>query len=141
MKCQPLSFKGTEGVVELTQWIEKMETVFRISNYSVENQIKFSTCTLLGNTLTWWNSHVRTVGNDIAYAMTWTELKKKMLVPQAEVALFKRGTLRRSVDSGLCVSSIFTLCPKNGPYVEYGEFSHMVFSSLVDVLLSYFLPR
>ncbi|GKE39264.1 putative reverse transcriptase domain-containing protein, partial [Tanacetum coccineum] len=30
------------------------------------------------NALTWWNSHVRTVGNDIAYAMTWTELKKKM---------------------------------------------------------------
>ncbi|GJS73337.1 putative reverse transcriptase domain-containing protein [Tanacetum coccineum] len=78
MKCQPLNFKGTEGVVELTQWVEKMETVFRISNCSVENQIKFSTCTLLGNALTWWNSHVRTVGNDVAYAMTWTELKKKM---------------------------------------------------------------
>ncbi|GJZ70803.1 hypothetical protein Tco_0634654 [Tanacetum coccineum] len=53
MKCQPLNFKGTEGVVELTQWIEKMETVFRISNCYVENQIKFSTCTLLGNALTW----------------------------------------------------------------------------------------
>ncbi|GJR70440.1 hypothetical protein Tco_0016505, partial [Tanacetum coccineum] len=41
MKCQPLNFKGTEGVVKLTQWFEKMETVFRISNCSVENQIKF----------------------------------------------------------------------------------------------------
>ncbi|GJZ08160.1 putative reverse transcriptase domain-containing protein [Tanacetum coccineum] len=61
MKCQPLNFKGTEGVVELTQWIKKMETVFRIKNCSVENQIKFSTCTLLGNALMWWNSHVRTV--------------------------------------------------------------------------------
>ncbi|GKD36464.1 hypothetical protein Tco_1251973, partial [Tanacetum coccineum] len=70
MKCQPLNFKGIEGVVELTQWINKMETVFHISNCSVENQIKFYTCTLLGNALTWWNSHVRTVGNDIAYAMT-----------------------------------------------------------------------
>ncbi|GKE82243.1 hypothetical protein Tco_1552243, partial [Tanacetum coccineum] len=29
MKCQPLYFKGTEGVVELTQWFERMETVFR----------------------------------------------------------------------------------------------------------------
>ncbi|GJV54928.1 putative reverse transcriptase domain-containing protein [Tanacetum coccineum] len=28
--------------------------------------------------LTWWNSHVRTVGYDVAYAMTWTDLKKKM---------------------------------------------------------------
>ncbi|GKA10900.1 putative reverse transcriptase domain-containing protein [Tanacetum coccineum] len=55
-----------------------METVFRISNCSMENQIKFSTCTLLENALTWWNTHVRTVGNDIAYAMTWTKLKKKM---------------------------------------------------------------
>ncbi|GJX52557.1 putative reverse transcriptase domain-containing protein [Tanacetum coccineum] len=78
MKCQPLNFKGTEGVVELTQWIEKMETMFRISNCSVKNQIKFSICTLLGNALTWWNSHVKTVGNDIIYAMTWTELKNKM---------------------------------------------------------------
>ncbi|GJW97600.1 putative reverse transcriptase domain-containing protein [Tanacetum coccineum] len=32
----------------------------------------------MGNALTWWNSHVKTVGNDVAYAMTWTELKKKM---------------------------------------------------------------
>ncbi|GKD64835.1 reverse transcriptase domain-containing protein [Tanacetum coccineum] len=70
--------KGTEEVVKLTQWVEKMETVFRIRNYSVENQVKFSTCTLLGNALTWWNSHVKTIGNDVDYAMTWTELKKKM---------------------------------------------------------------
>ncbi|GJU16375.1 putative reverse transcriptase domain-containing protein [Tanacetum coccineum] len=52
MKCQPLNFKGTEGV--------------------------FSTCTLLGSALTWWNSHVRTVGHDVAFAMTWADLKKRM---------------------------------------------------------------
>ncbi|GJX53448.1 putative reverse transcriptase domain-containing protein [Tanacetum coccineum] len=28
--------------------------------------------------LTWWNSHVRTVGHDVAYEMTWTDPKKKM---------------------------------------------------------------
>ncbi|GKA51622.1 hypothetical protein Tco_0744818 [Tanacetum coccineum] len=78
MKCKPLYFKGTEGVVELTQWFERMETVFRISNCTVENQIKFATCTLLGSALTWWNAHVRTVGHDVAYAMTWTNLKKIM---------------------------------------------------------------
>nr|GFC24963.1 hypothetical protein [Tanacetum cinerariifolium] len=47
MKCQPLYFKGTEGVVELTQWFERMEMVFRISNCLAENQVKFATCTLL----------------------------------------------------------------------------------------------
>ncbi|GJW86350.1 putative reverse transcriptase domain-containing protein [Tanacetum coccineum] len=51
MKCQPLYFKGTKGVVELTQWFERMET---------------------------WNSHVRIVGQDVAYAMSWTYLRKKM---------------------------------------------------------------
>ncbi|GJR92005.1 hypothetical protein Tco_0216016 [Tanacetum coccineum] len=68
MKCKPLYFKGTEGVVELTQWFERMEIVFRISNCSVENQINFSTCTLLAGALTWWNSHVMTASHDVAYA-------------------------------------------------------------------------
>nr|GEU29262.1 hypothetical protein [Tanacetum cinerariifolium] len=53
MKCQPLNFKGTEGVV------------------------KFSTCTLLDAALTWWNSQIRSLGPD-AYSMTWEVLKKKM---------------------------------------------------------------
>ncbi|GJS60004.1 putative reverse transcriptase domain-containing protein [Tanacetum coccineum] len=79
MKCKPLYFKGTEGVVELTQWFERMETVFRISNYSIENQIKFSTCTLLGSALTWWNAHVMTASHDVAYVMTWTNLKNKII--------------------------------------------------------------
>nr|GFC51403.1 reverse transcriptase domain-containing protein [Tanacetum cinerariifolium] len=55
-----------------------MEIVFRISNCTVENQIKFATCTLLRIVLTWWNSHVTTVGLDVAYAMIWTNLRKKM---------------------------------------------------------------
>ncbi|GJU57410.1 putative reverse transcriptase domain-containing protein [Tanacetum coccineum] len=49
LKCQPLYFKGTETVVELTQWFKRMETI----------------------------SH-KIVGHDAAYVMTWTELKKKM---------------------------------------------------------------
>ncbi|GJS07230.1 putative reverse transcriptase domain-containing protein [Tanacetum coccineum] len=58
MKCKPLYFKGTEGVIELTY------------------------------ALTWWNSHVKTVGHDVAYAMTWMNLKKKMTdkyCPRGEV--------------------------------------------------------
>ncbi|GJY67532.1 reverse transcriptase domain-containing protein [Tanacetum coccineum] len=49
-----------------------------MNNCSVENQIKFSTCTLLAGALTWWNSHVMTVTHDVAYAMTWVDLRKKM---------------------------------------------------------------
>ncbi|GKB65903.1 putative reverse transcriptase domain-containing protein, partial [Tanacetum coccineum] len=78
LKCQPMNFKGTEGVVGLTQWLEKMESVFHISNCIVACQVKFATCTLQGNALTWWNSHVRAVGHDVAYAMPWKTLKKMM---------------------------------------------------------------
>ncbi|GJZ82015.1 putative reverse transcriptase domain-containing protein [Tanacetum coccineum] len=69
-----------------------METVFRISNCSVENQIKFASCTLLGSALTWWNSHVKTVGHDVAHAITWTNLKKKMTgkyCPRGEIKKLK----------------------------------------------------
>nr|GEX38264.1 hypothetical protein [Tanacetum cinerariifolium] len=78
MKCKPLYFRGTKGVVELTRWFERMETMFCIRNHNVENQIKFDTYTLLRSALTWWNSHVRTIGDDVAYVMTWSNLKKKM---------------------------------------------------------------
>ncbi|GJS63232.1 putative reverse transcriptase domain-containing protein [Tanacetum coccineum] len=77
MKCQPLNFKGTEGVVGLTRWIEKMESVFNISGCAVENQVKFATYTLLGAALTWWNSQIRTLGPE-AYTMSWEGLKKKI---------------------------------------------------------------
>ncbi|GJT41330.1 putative reverse transcriptase domain-containing protein [Tanacetum coccineum] len=63
MKCQPLNFKGTEGVV------------------------KFATCTLLGDALTWWNGQIRNLGPN-AYSMTWEVLKKKMTdkyCPQGEI--------------------------------------------------------
>ncbi|GJS60411.1 reverse transcriptase domain-containing protein [Tanacetum coccineum] len=46
VKCQPLNFKRTEGVID--------------------------------SALTWWNSHKRTVGVDVAFAMTWRDLIKLM---------------------------------------------------------------
>ncbi|GKB11017.1 putative reverse transcriptase domain-containing protein [Tanacetum coccineum] len=70
-------------------------------NCSVENQIKFSTCTLLRSALTWWNSHVKTVGHDVAYAMTWTNLKKKMTdkyCPRDEVKKLETKTMQDAIE-------------------------------------------
>ncbi|GKC48963.1 putative reverse transcriptase domain-containing protein [Tanacetum coccineum] len=53
MKCRPLNFKGTEDVVGLTRWIEKMESVFNISGCAIEKQVEIATRTLLRATLTW----------------------------------------------------------------------------------------
>ncbi|GJZ37768.1 putative reverse transcriptase domain-containing protein [Tanacetum coccineum] len=78
LKCQPLSFNGTKGVVWLTHWFEKMETVFHISNCPEKYQVKYVTCTLLNSALTWWNSYKRIIRIEAAYAMSWAELMKLM---------------------------------------------------------------
>ncbi|GKD81263.1 hypothetical protein Tco_1348102, partial [Tanacetum coccineum] len=79
MKCQPLNFKGTEGVVGLIKWFENMETVFYISNCLAKYQVKYATCTLLNSALTWWNSHKRTIGAKVAFSMSRRELMKLMV--------------------------------------------------------------
>nr|GEX68170.1 putative reverse transcriptase domain-containing protein [Tanacetum cinerariifolium] len=84
--------QGIEGVISLTQWFKKMESVFHISNYIIACQIKFSMCTLLGNALMWWNSLVKTIGHDAAYNMPWKTLKKMMTdkyYPRGEIKKLK----------------------------------------------------
>ncbi|GJU10607.1 hypothetical protein Tco_1133003 [Tanacetum coccineum] len=81
VKCQPLNFKGIEGVVGLTKWFEKMETIFNINNCPERYQVKYATCTLLNSALTWWNTYKRTVGADAAFSMSWRELMKLMTEP------------------------------------------------------------
>ncbi|GJR95959.1 hypothetical protein Tco_0268133 [Tanacetum coccineum] len=43
---------GTEGVVRLTRWFKKIESVFSISNCTAASQVKFATCTLKDDALT-----------------------------------------------------------------------------------------
>ncbi|GJS13319.1 reverse transcriptase domain-containing protein [Tanacetum coccineum] len=88
LKCKPLDFKVIEGVVKLTRWFDKMKSVFSISNCPAASQVKFTTCTLQDDALTWWNSHVKTTTPEIAHAMTWATLKKMMMdkyCPRGEI--------------------------------------------------------
>nr|GEZ40482.1 putative reverse transcriptase domain-containing protein [Tanacetum cinerariifolium] len=78
LKCKPHIFLGTDDVVGLTRWFEKIKTVFNISNCPPKYQVKYATCTLQDNALTWWNFHKRTIGVDAAYAMKWAGLMKLM---------------------------------------------------------------
>nr|GEW77545.1 hypothetical protein [Tanacetum cinerariifolium] len=78
-----------EGVVGLTHWFEKIETVFHISNCLQKYQVKYATCTLLNNALTWWNSHKRTIEVDVVYTMRWKEFIK--LVTEDKVERFIGG--------------------------------------------------
>ncbi|GJY84689.1 hypothetical protein Tco_0498715 [Tanacetum coccineum] len=59
LKCKPHNFSGTEGIVGLTHWFEKMETMFNISNCPPKCQVKYATCTLQDNALTWTMPNTR----------------------------------------------------------------------------------
>nr|GEY24347.1 hypothetical protein [Tanacetum cinerariifolium] len=63
LKCQPLNLKGTKEL-----WV---------------------LCS--GISLTWWNSHIKTVTHDVAYAMTWKTLKKMMTNKIDEIEKYGGG--------------------------------------------------
>ncbi|GJV33163.1 putative reverse transcriptase domain-containing protein [Tanacetum coccineum] len=76
---------GNGGPAESERW-----NGVHISNYPEKYQVKYATCTLLNNALTWWNSHKRTIGIEAAYVMSWTELMKLMTKGYARSAENKR---------------------------------------------------
>ena len=86
--CKPVSFYGTGGVIELTRWFEKTESVFAISSCPKGSKVKFAACTFMDAALTWWNGHVQVLGLPAANALTWEELKEMLLkeyCPRGEV--------------------------------------------------------
>ncbi|GJR54094.1 putative reverse transcriptase domain-containing protein [Tanacetum coccineum] len=78
MKCNPTSFHGNEGAVELCRWFEKTESVFSISECAERNKVKFAAATLQGRALTWWNSQVATLGLEVVNAKSWNDMKIMM---------------------------------------------------------------
>nr|GEU81344.1 hypothetical protein [Tanacetum cinerariifolium] len=85
------------------------DSVFHISNCTVECQVKFSTCTLLGGALTWWNSHVRTIGHDASYGMPLKkliEMMTKNYCPMSEIKSLKLWNLKvKGTDVGNMMSA------------------------------------
>ncbi|GJX10507.1 reverse transcriptase domain-containing protein [Tanacetum coccineum] len=55
------------------KFLEMQTLVFKATS-----QVKFATCTLQDDALTWWNAHVKTTTTEAAHAMTWAALKKMM---------------------------------------------------------------
>ncbi|GJX78939.1 putative reverse transcriptase domain-containing protein [Tanacetum coccineum] len=92
LKCQPLNFKGTEGVVGLTQWFEKMESIYSISN-----------CTVACQTTT----------PEAAHAMPWRTLKKMMTdkyCPRGEIKKLEFEMNPLNVNTGANQRVYFECC-------------------------------
>ncbi|GKE40499.1 hypothetical protein Tco_1463904 [Tanacetum coccineum] len=86
-------------------------------NFKVKNQVKFATCTLHGVALTWWKSHVMTVGHDAAYGVPWNILMKMMTAkycPQNEIKKLEMEILELKVKGlpDMIHGSVMTSKPK-----------------------------
>ena len=79
MGCKPTNFNGKGGVVALTRWIEKVESVFDISACIEANKVKFAAGTFMEAALSWWNSHVKTVTLEVANTTPWEDFKAMMV--------------------------------------------------------------
>ncbi|GJT12510.1 hypothetical protein Tco_0859552 [Tanacetum coccineum] len=64
----PVTAAAVEQLIEArVETVRTPQSVFHIRNCAVENHVKFTSCTFLGNALTWWNSHMKAVTQDVAY--------------------------------------------------------------------------
>ncbi|GJV81746.1 hypothetical protein Tco_1517616 [Tanacetum coccineum] len=70
MSWKPFNFKGMNGVVGLICWFERTESVFLHSNCTEDCKVKFATCTLTEEALSWWNSFAQPIGIEEAYKIT-----------------------------------------------------------------------
>ncbi|GJR49547.1 putative reverse transcriptase domain-containing protein [Tanacetum coccineum] len=77
--CNPKEYDGKGGVVVLTRWIEKMESVHDMSGCSVDQKVKYTAGSFVGKALTWWNSQIRTLSREVAVSMSWNDFKFMMI--------------------------------------------------------------
>ncbi|GKC25610.1 reverse transcriptase domain-containing protein [Tanacetum coccineum] len=75
MACGPRDFDGTGGVVALTRWTEKMESVIDNSGCLDNQRVKYAASSFIVKALTWWNTQVQARGRDAANAMAWNDFK------------------------------------------------------------------
>ena len=79
MNAKPTSFDGTGGVISLTRWFEKIESIFEICACSESDKVKFAACTFTDKALTWWNGRVKSLTLPVANAMGWEAMKDLLL--------------------------------------------------------------
>ncbi|GJZ32928.1 putative reverse transcriptase domain-containing protein [Tanacetum coccineum] len=99
LNCKPHSFNGTEGVVGLSRWLEKIELVFENDKCVEEDKVKYAVCTLEGRALTWWNSNVHSLGINAANRIPCHELKTMMMAEYCPITENRRWSRNLNVTS------------------------------------------
>nr|GEV63151.1 hypothetical protein [Tanacetum cinerariifolium] len=119
MSCQHFYFNGTEGAVGLIYWFERTKSVFSRSNCTEDCKVKFATCTLTEDAL----SYAKPIRIEQANNIAWTKLKRLLtnkfqeletlcpaMVPNSKklIKVFIEG-LPRSIEGNVTASKPQTL--------------------------------
>nr|GEU47258.1 putative reverse transcriptase domain-containing protein [Tanacetum cinerariifolium] len=58
---------------------QKMENVQDMSGCSIDQKVKYITGSFVGKALTWWNSQIHTLSQEVAISMSWNDFKFMMI--------------------------------------------------------------
>nr|GEY83365.1 reverse transcriptase domain-containing protein [Tanacetum cinerariifolium] len=79
LACNPKEYDGKGGSVVLAQRIKKMESMQDMSGCSIDQKVKYIAGSFVGKALTWWNSQIRTLSQEVAISMSWNDFKFMMI--------------------------------------------------------------
>ncbi|GJY90443.1 putative reverse transcriptase domain-containing protein [Tanacetum coccineum] len=57
----------------------EMEFVHDMSGCSIDQKVKYTAGSFVGKALTWWNSQIRTLSQEVAVSMSWNDFKFMMI--------------------------------------------------------------
>ncbi|GKB67141.1 putative reverse transcriptase domain-containing protein, partial [Tanacetum coccineum] len=78
LACNPKEYYGKGGAAVLTRWIEEMESVHDMSGCSVDQKVKYTAGSFVGKALTWWNSQIRMLSQEVSISMSCNDFKYMM---------------------------------------------------------------
>ncbi|GKE09947.1 putative reverse transcriptase domain-containing protein, partial [Tanacetum coccineum] len=79
LACNPKEHDGKGGVVALTRWIEKMESVHDMSGCSINQKVIYIAGSFVSKDLMWWNSQICTLSREVVVSMSWNDFKCMMI--------------------------------------------------------------
>ncbi|XP_022032570.1 uncharacterized protein LOC110933668 [Helianthus annuus] len=77
--CHPKPFTGQEGVTAMFEWFDSIEVTFINSECPDELKTRSATGVFQARALEWWTNERNIRSNELAYALSWEELKQLMM--------------------------------------------------------------
>nr|GEX84508.1 putative reverse transcriptase domain, ribonuclease H-like domain, aspartic peptidase domain protein [Tanacetum cinerariifolium] len=123
LACNPKDYDGKGGAVVYPCWIEKVESVQDMSSCGDNQKVRYTAGSFIGKALTWWNSQIRILGQEVAVGMSCDKFKIREMVVAMEPSTIQKAVQIASTltDEALRNGSIKKNLVKRGNEGEPGK--------------------